>query len=82
MGATVGQRDAMTMAVANHATEGEWAPGWRPGPESPLVAVGLSGVALRAGRRLSRLAAALGPGPDRLGRRDGLRLGRSSAAHE
>ena len=59
----------MTTAVANHATERGRAPGSRPGPEGRLAAAALSGVALGAGLRHDRLAPALGPRPDRLGRR-------------
>ncbi len=62
----------MTTALVNHATERGRAPSWRPGPEGRLVAAGLSGVAVGASRRHEGLAAALAPGPDRLGRLDKL----------
>ena len=75
-GAHVGPRGAVSRTVANDATERGRAPGWRPGPEGRLVEVVLSGVALRVGRRHEGLAAALGPGPDRFGRRDWFRLAR------
>ena len=75
MGAHGGPRGEMTTGVANNATERRRAPGWRPGPEGRQGAAGLSGVALRAGLRLDRVAAALGP--DWLGRPGrALRLGR------
>ena len=79
-GATGRRSGAVTMAVANHATECGRAPGSRPGPDGRLAGAGLSRVALGAGRRHGGLAAALGPRPDRLGRRDGLRLGRVRSA--
>ncbi len=62
--------------MATRATQRERALGSRPGPESRLVAVVLSGVALGTGLRHDRRAPARGPRPDRLGRRVGLRLGR------
>ena len=75
-GATGRRSGAVTMAVANHATERGRAPGWRPGPVVRVVAGGLSGVALGGSLRNGSLAPARDPRPDRLGRRDGLRLGR------
>ncbi len=74
-GATRRRSGAMTTAVTTHATERGRAPGWRPGPEGRLAAAVLSGVALGARRQDERLAGAPAPGPDRLGRRDGLRFG-------
>ncbi len=68
-GATVGPRGAMRNAMATRATERERALGWRPGPESRLVAVGLSGVALGSPPPARPPCAARGPRPDRLGRR-------------
>jgi hypothetical protein len=66
----------MRNAMATGATERERAPGSRPGPESRLVAVGLSGVALGGGLRNEGLVPSRDPRPDRLERHDGLRLGR------
>lgn len=66
----------MTKMLASGRDQTKNGPGWHPGPESRLVALGLSGVARGTSLRHGGLTPPRGPRSDGLGLRGWFRRGR------